>query len=275
MLMWPSRTAKLRGQHRLDTSPLLQDEWTLSRVLVREDAARIKAMRGPEQSSKDVQHARSDVGGQMRRKMQARIKAMRGSEQPSKDAQDAWPPVGELESRNAIDGREEMYKVAYAESQRSIDDQTDELKGMRDRAVSFTTFVGAATAFLVGTGLQAVHKDPAFYTLAIIASALSALWILLLIILLNPKDWGYRRSPRTLISDWIEIDVPRPGEITPIRVPPPPTTANFFRWLAIENDETMRANKAVLKSVRKYYQRLIIAGSAQVTVWAVLVWLKH
>lgn len=180
--------------------------------------------------------------------------------------------MGEVESSKGIPQARpadrdaaELYSVAYAESQRTLDDQQDELKGMRDRAVAFTTFVGAATAFLVGTGLSVTHRDITFYTLAAVASAFSAVWILLLIALLNPrkkKKWNYRLSAESLITGWIETEVPGPSK------------AQFLRALALTYDEMRTANEDLLGPLRTTYRWLIIVGSAQVTLWAALVWLK-
>lgn len=159
----------------------------------------------------------------------------------------------------------DMYRVAYEESQRTLDDQQDELKGMRDRAVQFTAFVGAATAFLVGTGLHTTTKDALFYTLAGIASGLSAALIVLLFILLMPSRkrlWHYRLSAGSLINGWIEAEVP------------PPNEAALVRAIAIKNDEMHRDNERLLGYLRKIYLYLIAIGAAQLTVWAALVWIK-
>jgi hypothetical protein len=160
----------------------------------------------------------------------------------------------------------DMYRIAYQESQRTLDDEQDELNRMRDRAVQFAAFVGAATAFLVGTGLQATHRDAAFYTLASLASALSALFIICLFIILKPSHkrlWHYRLSATSLIDGWIEAEVP------------PPNEASFIRAMAMKYDEMHRNNAILLKSLRRTYQWLILSGTAQVTVWAALVWVKR
>jgi|SRR5580698_1605493 hypothetical protein len=191
------------------------------------------------------------------------------------DEREARPP-GSLQPRSeparsssaksrVVADQADLYEIAYAESQRTLDDQQDELKGMRDRAVSFTAFVGAATAFLVGTGLQVKHRDAGFYTIAIIASVLSSLSIALLIALLNPstrKKWDYRLSAKSLISGWIETEVPVPS------------VAHFLRALATKYDDMRATNEILLSSLRTWYRWLIISGSAQVTVWAILVWWK-
>lgn len=191
-----------------------------------------------------------------------RIQSMGGEVESSKGIPQVRP---EGRGHPADHDAAELYNVAYAESQRTLDDQQDELKGMRDRAVAFTTFVGAATAFLVGTGLSVTHRDITFYTLAAVASALSAVWILLLIALLNPrkkKPWNYRLSAESLITGWIETEVPGPSK------------AQFLRALALTYDEMRTANEDLLGPLRTAYRWLIIVGSAQVTLWAALVWLK-
>lgn len=159
----------------------------------------------------------------------------------------------------------DMYRIAYQESQRTLDDEQDELNRMRDRAVAFTAFVGAASAFLVGTGLQTHGKDGWFYVIAITASALTALLIVLLVALLTPsksKLWHYRLSATSLIKGWIEADVP------------PPNEAAFIRALAVKYDEMHRDNEVFLRSLRRKYQWLIVSGTAQLTIWATLVWIK-
>jgi hypothetical protein len=157
-----------------------------------------------------------------------------------------------------------MYRIAYQESQRTLDDQQDELKGMRDRGVQFTAFVGAATAFLVGAGLQAATKGPLFYSMASAATVLSAALIILLLILLTPSKrnlWHYRLSAESLIKGWIEAEVP------------PPDEALFMRAVAIKYDDMHRKNEVLLRSLRRSYRWLIAVGAAQVTVWAALVWI--
>ena len=189
--------------------------------------------------------------------------------------EDSRPTAGGQSGRRDTSGRQsrhpdasiraEQYRIAYQEGQRTLDDEQDELKGMRDRAVQFTAFVGAATAFLVGTGLQHFNNDPLFYTLESSASLLSVMLILLILALLMPpkkKLWHYRMSPAILVEKWIECDVP------------PPDEASLLREMALLYDSMHRSNEILLTSVRRLYQSLIAIGAAQVTLWAVLVWIK-
>jgi hypothetical protein len=158
-----------------------------------------------------------------------------------------------------------MYKIAYQEGQRTLDDQQDELNRIRDRSVQFTAFIGAATAFLVGTGLSATSKDALYYGLASAASALTAILILLLFNLLTPTNrhsWKYQVSTEYMIKQWIEADVPQLDE------------AALLREMALRYDTWHRDNEVTLSSIRRSYRWLIATGSAQVTVWAALVWIK-
>ena len=154
-----------------------------------------------------------------------------------------------------------------------FDDQLDELNRLRDRAVQFVVFAGAATAFLVGTGLKAPVRDTLFYALAWAGSALSIAAIVILFLLLNPQKkmfpwssndlrWSNRISARRLIAEWIEPQVPQMSE------------GNLLRALATQYDDYRAANERLLGVLRKYYSLLIVLGSAQVTVWAALVWAR-
>lgn len=189
--------------------------------------------------------------------------------------EDNRPTTGGQSGRRDTSGRQsrtpdasiraEQYRIAYQEGQRTLDDEQDELKGMRDRAVQFTAFVGAATAFLVGTGLQHVNNTPLFYALASSASLLSVIVIVLILALLVPskkKLWHYRTSAKILVEEWIECDVP------------PPDEASLLRAMALLYDNMHRSNEILLTSTRRFYRSLIAVGAAQVTMWAVLVWIK-
>jgi len=191
--------------------------------------------------------------------MPEKERAPRGGGPPSRRSSE--PEV----AKRGSDTRADLYRVAYQEGQRALNDQQDELKGMRDRAVGFTAFVGSATAFLVGTGLHSAHRDVTFYALAGVASALSAVFILLLLALLRPwrkKKWHYRIEPKKLITGWIETEVP------------PPSEADFFRALAETYDDMQSHNEDLLGVLRRWYRWLIVVGAAQVTVWAALAWAK-
>lgn len=158
---------------------------------------------------------------------------------------------------------EALYKLAFDEGQRALADQLDELNGMRQRSVQFVAFVGAATAFLVGTGLATVDRDGVFYLLAATGSILSLSLIGLVLAVLSPwATWDYRLSSKSLVEGWIECDVP------------PPTDSDVYRALALVLDKMRVDNEDVLARLRILYSTLIVTGSLQLTVWAVLTWVK-
>ena len=186
---------------------------------------------------------------------------------------DAEPSGGEVGRSRRHDGRklrrvadplyEDHYLITYEESVRTLDDQADEVNRIRDRSVQFIVFVGAATAFLVGSGLQAAHRDSIFYAIAGVASAASVLMIVLLFLVLNPPNkrlWNYRVSAKKMIAIF-EADVA-------------PSKSEFVRYLSLLNDDSREGNEKLLKPLRAYYRSLIIVGSVQVTIWAALVWAR-
>jgi hypothetical protein len=159
----------------------------------------------------------------------------------------------------------ELYQVVYEESQRTLDNQKEELNTVRDRTVQYSIFIGAATAFLVGSGLAAPHRGGSFYALAIIASLFSLIVIGLLLSILSPstkKLWIEGVSSDYLIANWIEKEVPRPSK------------AQFVRDLAIMNADSQRENEKLLAPLRARYRYLIAVGALQVVLWAALVWWK-
>jgi hypothetical protein len=169
-------------------------------------------------------------------------------------------------ARRDADSFVPIYQVLYEESKRSLDDQQDELNRMRDRAVQFIIFVGAATAFLVGTGLTAVHnRDWIFYFLASMATLSSAVSVGLLIALLKPRKghkWNFRISSQSVIEDIESRDVPVPTE------------SQFMRYLVKLNDEMQIENEKLLAPLRDIYQWLMAVGVLQLIFWAVLVWIR-
>ena len=120
--------------------------------------------------------------------------------------------------------------------------------------LQFTAFVGAATAFLVGTGLQHSTRDVTFYTLASLASLLSAVLIVLILKLLMPSEknlWHYRMKPKILVEGWIEREVPFTDE------------AALLREVALEYDKMYGNNEILINATRRAYKWLIVVGAAQ------------
>ncbi|MCA1982973.1 hypothetical protein [Nocardioides nematodiphilus] len=164
-----------------------------------------------------------------------------------------------------------LYKVAYDESVRAIDDQLAELDHVRSRAMQFLAFIGTGTAFLVGTGLNDSQRDGWFYALATVGSAMSVVTLLLVGAILlgvvvhekKPQEWRWavRLSAQDLIR-WIEPQIHAPDEV------------DYLKEVALLNDERAEANEVGLGRLRHVYLALLTSGFVQLLIWAALVWAR-
>lgn len=167
--------------------------------------------------------------------------------------------------------RVSLYRVAYEESQRALDDQASELDGMRQRATQFLAFVGSATAFLVAAGLKAPTRDGTFFVLAGLATVTSIATVILavaILLLVRPSlrhfgrfNWAFRLSAKRLVG-WIEPEVGGPDE------------PDFLRAVALRQDGMRECNETNLVMIRYYYAGVIALGLLQVLFWAALVWAR-
>jgi len=163
----------------------------------------------------------------------------------------------------------ELYKLAYDEGKRALQDQFTELDTMRQRSVQFLAFVGSASAFLVGTSLRATDRSVVFYILAIGASITTLLTIALCLALLTAsrlprargvEEWSLNLSSSALVK-WIEPDVGQPNE------------SDFYRGLAELYDRMTNENLPGLNRMRKRYVLFLGGAVLQLTLWLALAWL--
>jgi hypothetical protein len=175
------------------------------------------------------------------------------------------PQGGQNLPAHVYDQKAEMYKVAFEESVRALKDQVEELSAIRQRLVQYLAFVGAATAFLVGSGLHAVTRDGMFRALVSGGTALMLITIVCMIVLLWPtfSKFGATSSAQKIIYEMIE------PKISPVR-----SEGELYHDLAIYNDQAADENETILKKARALYVAAIISGALQLTVWIVLVWLR-
>lgn len=154
-----------------------------------------------------------------------------------------------------------LYKAAYEEAKSGVEGQTSELDAIRQRAAAYMSFVGAATAFLVGTSLRLpTTRNLEFYVIAGIATSLSLLTVIFACLVLLPtRTWEQKLSGQDLVEGWIETDVP-------------PTETLYFRALALLYDDMRAANETVLQQVRWRLTGVVVCGSLQVLAWATLAW---
>jgi hypothetical protein len=166
-----------------------------------------------------------------------------------------------------------MYKIAYEEGKRLVDDQLAELDGMRQRSVQFLAFVGSATAFLVGTSLGRVGTSPGLaygivaLVLAIVASLAAAVAIVLVVFILLALSkkgrikFEFRLSPAVLV-EMIDPEVPQKEE------------AAFMRRLALDYGEMHDTNETSIIKLRKCYTAFIALGFSQLVLWAIVAWIN-
>lgn len=184
-------------------------------------------------------------------------------------------PVGPLEqprrkpAGKTREDKAELYKLAYEEGKRTVDDQIAELDSIRQRSVQFLAFIGTATAFLVGTSLKLPTRTLAFYVIAVLASLLMlasvALCLSLLIASVKPwsrkaQDWSFRLKPKSLVA-WIEPDVRQPSE------------SDYYRALAEVYEDMADENSVGLDDIRRSYIWFLGIAFVQLTLWLVLAWL--
>lgn len=162
-----------------------------------------------------------------------------------------------------------LYRLAFEESRRTLDDQIDEVNGIRQRVSQYLAFVGTASAFLVGTGLGHGNRTGTFYAIAITGSIVSlcALSAGLRVLLMwegavphgKYHTWRFRLSANKLMH-WIEPDVPQPDE------------TDLLRALALRHDEMAEHNDDNLDRLRHAYAWCVGLGFVQLLVWGALAW---
>lgn len=162
----------------------------------------------------------------------------------------------------------DLYTIAYEEGKRTIDDQLSELSSMRQISVQFLAFIGAATAFLVGTSLKTVARPFEFYLIAILASVVTMASVILCILLLRASkkpfgkghDWDFRIAPDRLVQ-WIEADVGQPS------------ATDFVRALAGHYGDMVKTNNEALTAIRRRYMAFLMVTVVQLILWLILAWL--
>ena len=174
---------------------------------------------------------------------------------------------GQMAVRTSQD-EDSMYKVAFDESVRALEDQADELSGIRQRLVGFMAFVGSATAFLVGSSINPQvsaqgHRDGWFYTLAISGTSLMVISVVLAIFLL----WPRLTKLSTTASAKVIIDRNIDRKISPVQ-----NVGQLYRDLALYNDDAVDENDPVMARARKFYFAAVVVGALQLCAWVALVW---
>lgn len=158
-----------------------------------------------------------------------------------------------------------LYRIAFDAGIRALEDQRDELNGIRTRSVGFAAIMTTGTAFLVGSGLNGVpdsQRDSLFFLNAISGTVLFVAMLGLLSWVLIPTH-GFRLilDPGVLVSRWIDAEVPGPSE------------SQMLQALAEKTLPSMiQTNEVALSRIRYAYIGAVMCGSSGLIVWITLVW---
>jgi len=157
-----------------------------------------------------------------------------------------------------------LYRIAYEHGLRTLDEQRDELNGVRARAGQFVAFTGSATAFLVGAGLQSPTRDGFFYAFAGLGTSLVLVSLICLVVVLGPRwKFALTMDPGTLVDKWIDRQVPaRPSE------------ADLLRALAKRISRMIDDNEKPLGLIRSWYLSTVASGTLALLTWTFLVWMR-
>lgn len=170
---------------------------------------------------------------------------------PAPPARAAWPE----EDRTA------WIELAYAAGIETLKAQREELSGMRQRAITYTSFVIAASGFLVGTGLSSSTRSDQFIPLAITGTSLFAVLALALILLVAPiLHYEFSLDSEKLLR-WMDGDHTAPSRQIALRT------------LARKKLPQMREfNLARLKVARFAFGLVLVSGAAALGCWIWAVW---
>lgn len=181
----------------------------------------------------------------------------------------------------------EVYKTGFEEGKRAVDAQMSELESIRTRSMMFLAFIGAATSFLIGTSLGAATVSSWFFVLAVPATGLWLLTLILcLAVLMAPlrmrslfTPWKWRSNPKLMVMNWqfrmnalsiISRPNPKPGTEGIGR---PDSEADVFQALALRLQGMWQYNDAQMEKIRHRYWLFVVTGTVQMMMWTVLAWL--
>ena len=187
--------------------------------------------------------------------------------------------------------RELAYKLAYDEGKRTVDDQLSELDSMRQRSVQFLAFVGAATAFLVGTGVNRndATRGYLFYALVAAATIASIATVIAVAFILLSLWWAKRDPDEDVASkDQPSSQVTRRKGLRQMRFQlrlspqqlvewgepevPDRSDADLYRNLARYYEQMKDWNAVRLDALRHSYIAFILLGFCQVILWVSVAW---
>jgi predicted nucleotidyltransferase len=163
----------------------------------------------------------------------------------------------------------ELYKLAYAEAKARVEGQREELTAARNRVVSFLAFIGASTAFLVGSALRGAQRDSTYDVLAIGATVLFGLAVVLALQVLLAVGrrfrrfrWEFHEATEDMLV-FIDQMVPSKQDETSLN-----------QHLAYAYRNHWLHNEEMLRTIRKAYVASIALAALQLGLWFAIVWFR-
>lgn len=149
---------------------------------------------------------------------------------------------------------EELDRFALQEAVRSLQEQTAEARGLKDRVVTLTGLTSAGTAFLVGAALEGDVRDSRFHVPLGVGAALFLMLMYQGWTILRPiPDWRSAVGPTVLIEDFRGAS--KWGDL-----------AGFYEAAFRRNDEH-------LVPLRRSMQNALLLSGAIFLCWIALIWL--
>lgn len=177
--------------------------------------------------------------------------------------------------QDAEDSRLATFELARLEELRLLELQRAQLDNIRTRTAQYLAFVGSASAFLAGSGLRAVDRDPWFYGFAVVATVFSGLSVAIGFVIFGNYDPRgiFDGSRRKLLWKWGHTTKGHALEHALSEVPPVPASA-LARKLAERYQRAREENEPNLGVVQKTHVAFLALGSLQLVAWTVVVWTR-
>jgi hypothetical protein len=161
------------------------------------------------------------------------------------------------------------YKLARDEELRSLDLQRSQLESMRTRSAQYLAFGGAATGFLVGTGLTHAQRDSMFFWIAGIATVFSlAMVVLAVCVFVGGFDIRARSA-----SKW-QFALPNGFVLRAAEADIRPTESQINAYLARNYWQLADANRPAMKRMQLQYVVFLAVGALQLVLWVILLWAR-
>ena len=148
---------------------------------------------------------------------------------------------------------EQVARVIYEESIRTVDSQRELLEGLRARAGTLLASAFVATAFFSGKALGRRDLPPLGWT----AILLFGVVVLATLAVLIPSRWTFAHDPHELIAYYLEPE-------------PPPSVEELYRNLAVWNGVHNIKNGFKLRLMFGAFGVACASLAVEIAIWLVM-----